>query len=330
MIWLSWRQQRTETGFAIAGLSVVAAYVVWAGLHIASAYTHYRVANCHHLLAHPTGSPQVISSRANACFNAIDAFTKNSRLLGGGRSFGGSLLLGLIGIGLAGPVVREIDSGAATFSWTQGVTRARWLRPKLALAVITAVLVGTCVTLLDSWARGTLNTELGRYSHDAFDLQGIVPVAYCLFALGLGLVCGVLIRRTGPAMVVALLAWGATRIFVDTWLRQRLLTPTTAIFAGTETDPGPNGPGDWFVAGGYSNRAGVVSHASEATVGRCTEFFSQSHVTRCLEKLGATYNHQLYFPASRFWDFQAIESALYVGVALLLIALASWRVLKAD
>jgi hypothetical protein len=315
VIWLTWRQQRTESGFAIAGLVVVAAYVVWAGLKVASAYTHYGVATCRHLVT-------------NACFDKTDAFANGSRLLGGGRSFSISILLGLIGIGLAMPVVSELSSGAATFSWTQGVTRARWLRPKLALAGLMAILVGAGVTLLDSWARGPLNTVTSRYTHDAFDLQGIVPVAYCLFALGLGLFFGVLIRRTAPAAVVAVVTWGATRVFVDNWLRKRLVTPTTVNYPPTAD--GPNNPGDWFIAGGYSNRAGVVSHATEAQVGHCTTFMSDSHVSRCLAKLGASYNHAVYFPPSRFWDFQVVESSLFVGATLLLIAFAAWRVLRTD
>jgi hypothetical protein len=39
---------------------------------------------------------------------------------------------------------------------------------------------------------------------------------------------------------------------------------------------------------------------------------------------GAGYSHVVWQPASRFWEFQGIETALFGGVALLLIAFAAW------
>ena len=44
----------------------------------------------------------------------------------------------------------------------------------------------------------------------------------------------------------------------------------------------------------------------------------------CLAKHGAGYNHAVYQPASRFWLFQGIETALFGGVALALILFAAW------
>jgi hypothetical protein len=36
------------------------------------------------------------------------------------------------------------------------------------------------------------------------------------------------------------------------------------------------------------------------------------------------YHHAIYQPASRFWLFQGIETALFGGVAIALIAFAAW------
>jgi hypothetical protein len=36
------------------------------------------------------------------------------------------------------------------------------------------------------------------------------------------------------------------------------------------------------------------------------------------------YNHAVYHPASRFWLFQGIETAIFGGLAVALIAFAAW------
>ena len=46
--------------------------------------------------------------------------------------------------------------------------------------------------------------------------------------------------------------------------------------------------------------------------------------TRCLAHKGDGYMHAVYQPASRFWLFQGIETALFGGVALALILFAAW------
>jgi hypothetical protein len=46
---------------------------------------------------------------------------------------------------------------------------------------------------------------------------------------------------------------------------------------------------------------------------------------QCLRSHGAGYNHAVFQPASRFWEFQGIETALFAGVAIVLLAFsASW------
>ena len=44
----------------------------------------------------------------------------------------------------------------------------------------------------------------------------------------------------------------------------------------------------------------------------------------CLVERAAVYSHAVYEPASRFWLFQGIETAMFGGVALVLVAFAAW------
>jgi hypothetical protein len=317
MIWLSWRLQRSETILAVVGLVLLAAIFVPAGLHLASAYTHYGIASC-------------LDRQTRDCMVSIGAFAEQGGALRGGLGWF-NLLPGLIGVALAAPLIIELEQGTSVFAWTQGNTRARWLVAKLSLAVVTAVVAAVAYTLLISWARGPLDSVFGRFDNSVFDFEGIVPIAYFLFALGLGLALGVFWRRTAPAMVVAFLAYFGARISTDNWLRQRLITPLTATWG--QNSNGPSLRRAWLLYEGPSNRAGHVYSGSFKALDRCASSHPgglKSLNQACLDRIGAGYNHAIYQPASRFWEFQGIEFALFAGLGALLIAFAAWRVLRAD
>lgn len=317
MTWLSWRQQRSETILTLLGLGLLAAIFVPEGLHLASLYTRDGIAAC-------------VGRRTRSCDYAIGTFADHAGPLRGGLGWF-NLLPGLIGVALAAPLVLDLEHGTAVFAWTQGVTRRRWLGTKLAVAIGTAAVAGVAYSVLIGWARGPLDTLFGRFSDSVFDFEGTVPVAYFLFALGLGLAVGVVWRRTAPAMVVAFLAYFGGRIFVDTWLRQRLVTPLTATWGPKSS--GPNLNRAWILFEGPSNRAGQVFHGSFPALQHCASSVPgglKAVNQGCLSRLGAGFNHAVYQPAGRFWEFQGIETALFGGVALLLIAFAAWRVLASD
>jgi hypothetical protein len=317
VIWLGWRLQRSETILALAGLLILAGIFVPAGLHLASAYTHYGVATC-------------ADRQTRGCQASIGAFADHAGALRGGLGWF-NLLPGLIGVALAAPFVLELEHGTSVFAWTQGKTRGRWLVAKLGVAVVTAVVAGVAYSLLIGWARGPLDTVFGRFSNSVFDFEGVVPIAYFLFALGLGLAVGAVWRRTAPAMVVAFLAYFGARISVDTWLRQRFVTPLTATWGPKA--PGPNLERAWILFEGPSNRAGHVFSGNFQALQRCANSSPgglKSLNQTCMARIGAGYNHAVYQPASRYWEFQGIEFALFAGVALLLIAFAAWRVLRTD
>ncbi len=319
MIWLSWRQQRTETLLALVLIGLLAALCIPAAIHLASLYTHDGIAAC-------------VNRQTSACRSAIESFAGHAGVL---RDLAGgwlNLVPGLIGVALAAPLVLDLEQGTATFAWTQGVTRARWLASRLGLAVVTALAAGGAYSLLLGWYRVPLDKVFGPFSDGAFDGQGIVPLAYVLFGFALGLAVGVVLRRTAPAIVVAFVAYVAGRIFVQSHLRQRFATPLTATWG-----PRSQGPSSlqraWILFEGPSNRAGHVFSGSFQLLSRCASGGAgglKSVNQSCLARLGAGYNHAIYQPASRFWEFQVIETALFAGVALLLMAFAAWRVLRAD
>jgi hypothetical protein len=94
--------------------------------------------------------------------------------------------------------------------------------------VATALLAALALMLLVTWWRAPFVHIEGRMGNSIYDSEGTVVLAYALFALGLGVAIGAVWRRAVPALVVTFAGYFAVRVFGDTWLRQRLLTPVSA------------------------------------------------------------------------------------------------------
>ena len=324
MIWLSWRQQRTETILAAAMVVLLSALIVPAGLHIASFYDHHDIARCLGLRS---------ASKQNfACQQTLGQFGAQAGVLRSVLPWM-TLLPGLIGIALAAPLVLDLETGTYRLAWTQSVTRGRWAAYRLGLAVLTAVAAAGLLAVLFSWYRGPLDHVYGRFDGTSFDLEGIVSVGYALFALGLGLLIGVVWRRTAPAVVAAFLAYVGCRLFVNGWLRQRFVTPLRATWSMIHGAPPHSLNSAWVLWSGLSDRAGHPFNGNFAALqacGRVTYKGSKVLNADCLARHGAGFSSAVYQPASRFWEFQGIEFALFGALAVLLIAFAAWRVLRTD
>jgi hypothetical protein len=232
-----------------------------------------------------------------------------------------NLLIPLIGVALAAPFILDLENGTTAFAWTQSVTRRRWLATRLGIAVVTALVAAGAYSLLVEWYRRPLDAINGPFSDSSFDSRGIVPLAYALLAFGLALALGVVWRRIAPAMIIAFSGVFAARLFFESWLRARLLTPVTATWAGSH-EPS-NYRGAWMLTNRASNRAGRIYPEGPPIVHTCGR-------SGCFWHEKASYTHAIYHPASRFWEFQGIEFALVGGLAALFIAFAAWRVLRAD
>jgi hypothetical protein len=224
----------------------------------------------------------------------------------------------VIGAFLGAPLLaRELEQGTWQLAWTQAVPRLRWLAIKLAAF---AALVG--------WYREPFDLY-GGFGIDAFDVTGIVPCAYGLFAFALAAVAGALLRRSLPALGVALVVFAATRVTVAGWLRPHFRAPVALV----ETIP----PGTGEVTTGTSDlRDGIIGQGVMDPDGRRLGDLAAAIVQHKAMDTGAdptTYLHNAgyhrwvdYQPVGRFWAFQLIESGIFVGLAALLLAVLVWRV----
>ena len=68
---------------------------------------------------------------------------------------------------------------------------------------------------------------LEQFKTGRFDITGIVPVAYALFAMALGITAGALLRRTLPAMAVTFAGFIAVRVAIMLWLRPHYMSAVT-------------------------------------------------------------------------------------------------------
>src|SRR5215471_2778410 len=215
MTWLLWRQHRGQVLWSAGLLAVFTVALVVTGIHMADLYDSARA---------QSGAPLILDH----LFDGYGAIIDTVHL---------TLLVPLaLGAFVAAPVIaREVDQNTHALVWTQSVTRRRWLVSKVAVVVAGSVLLTAAVTALVTWWSGTPNSLGGDRFHGAqFDTQNLVPVAFTLFAVGLGLAAGAVLRRTLPAVVATVFGYVAVRMAVGVFIRPRWRAPL-------HQTTGPNG-----------------------------------------------------------------------------------------
>jgi len=344
----AWLQFRTQAAVVFAGLAVVAIVLAITGPHLVHLYDA-TVADC---------------AKYGDCSTASATFLQHDRFL--------QLLLdvvvvvvpGIIGIFWGAPLVaRELETGTFRLAWTQSVTRSRWLVVKLAVVGLASMAAAGLLSLAVTWWSSPID-RANMTLFTSFDQRGIVPIGYAAFGFAFGVLAGVLIRRTLPAMAVTLVGFVTTRLVFNHFVLPKLIAPVNRSFAlnpGTSVQgfgssnggpfallPGnPSPPNAWFYSAQFVNQSGqpLTSHALATdcpllVAGVPTGAGPGGHSTpgpapagvrdalqSCITKLGATYHEAVaYQPASRYWPFQWYELAIYLGVALVLAGACLWWV----
>jgi hypothetical protein len=296
MIWLTWRQQRTETLIAVLLLGLAAALLLPTGLHMASVYEHDGAAAC---VAHSTGG----------CAGALGAFDNRFQALMNATGWL-NLVPGLIGILLAAPFVLELEHGTFRLAWTQSITRRHWLASKLALIALAVLAASLLFTLLMTWWRTPLDHVSGRMTPEGFDFEGTVPFGYSLFAAALVIALGVVLRRAAPAIGLGLVGFLVVRFFaVEAALRPHYQAALTKTWNAKASPPELRTA--WVLGEGASGVHGHAVHVAAPVDGKAA-------------LAPDMFLHVVYQPASRFWLFQAIETGIFVTLALALVGFSVW------
>ena len=182
---------------------------------------------------------------------------------------------------------------------------------------------------------------------------GVAPVGYAAFAFALGVTAGLLIRRTLPAMAVTLAVFTAVIIAFPIWVRPHLIPPVQATstlslasianmpgvgaFNGhLSLVPGPAAapPGAWVISssqlttpdGRASSSEPAGPCAGHEPAGPCADPPSPAAAQACNDYIESLHLRQTvtYQPASRYWAFQWIETAIYLALALALAGFSFW------
>jgi hypothetical protein len=344
MTWLVWRQHRKQALFALLALAALAAVLVPTGLQMHDAFDRAGLDDCLPAAARvelvPVNpDPGQPPDPVRACQERAEEFAGRF----GSRGTFGVLLWFLplfAGLFWGAPLVaREVEHGTHRLVWTQGVSRLRWALAKFGLVGAGVVVAAACYALLVTWWRAPLDQVAGgtatgnRFGYLLFDLEGLVPVGYALFAVALGVFAGALTRRTQAAMAVTLVGYLATRLLVEFLARPRFLAParrTYPTIGSLEANPIT---GDWIVragvydAGGARLAGGTFGNYSSTLCPPTTTVATAPPTPNpCVLQYGeGAYNLQLFHPADRYWLFQGIETALFVALAvLLLLAAVHW------
>jgi hypothetical protein len=234
-----------------------------------------------------------------------------------------AVLPALVGLFVGAPLLaRELEHGTHRFAWTQGVTRRRWLYSKTALLAVATLLTAGAASALVMWWRSPFDTLEGRMSPSGFDIEGLVVPAYALFALAVGVLAGLIFRRTVPAMTATLVVFVATRLAVVTFLRPHFESPLHRTAVATDTG---RQAGDWLLSDTLVDAAGrqitaaredlAVLHAQQAGID------PHSYLVTVGWKRVISYQ-----PAGRFWEFQLIEAGLFTLLAATIVLTAIWLV----
>jgi len=345
MIWVAWRQFRTQALVTLGLLAAFAVLVLVTGLHLRDVYSslggaHCTARNdCTALLAHDMPLADLLSP----ALLAIPA---------------------LLGMFWGAPLVaRELETGTYRLAWTQTITRRRWLSVRVALVGVAALAVAGLSSWLVSWWFAPLDAvNMNRLDPSVFTGRGVVAIGYAGLAFALGVAIGTLTRRTLPAMAATLLSFVAARIAFTVWVRPHLLASRLVLLPLTMGKEFPLGfPSDfgvfvglpplsnaWALSAALVDRAhhalstaqmhelfvrtcptlaANLSQNPGAAVGKGSGALTGGAFLPCLHALSHHLQLQVASqPPSHYWPLQALETGIFLAAALALIGATVWRV----
>jgi hypothetical protein len=229
----------------------------------------------------------------------------------------------LLGVFIAAPLLsREFEQRTHLFAWSQSITKLRWVLVKLGLLAAVVLISATALTVLVIWWHSPLDRGFYGGPWAAFDVQGLAPIGYAVFALSLGTLAGLVFRRTIPAMALTLFVFVGVRILIAQ-VRPHFMTAVT----GSALDVKQ---GSWLLSANYyadaqGHRVSFeqVNQMVSVYASTAPKTFNGSAVMDYLHQQGISLLTD-YQPLDRFWTFQLIEAALFFGLAIGLIAASLW------
>lgn len=244
--------------------------------------------------------------------------TAESLLSGGGSAL--LLLACLIGAFVTGPLIaRELESGAFRMAWAQSVSPARWLAARLAVPAALSVAGVGLLSVVYHWGwtevRNANAFGLGWFEDGVFPGIGPAAVGYALFAVAVGALCALLIRRMLLSMAVTTVVLGV--VMTGFTQRRWMLWPVDRLLGN-----GYPGPNTW------TTETGMLTASGEKLFWRdCPSMDADHDGVGCMKARGGVTDFTDYHPASHFWPLQLVETGILLALAALAV-FAAFRVLR--
>ena len=342
MIWLTWRQFRVQAVVVYAALLALAIALALTGGQLLDAYHDGAATFLDHI--------------------ALDRSDQTLYTVGVAVTWVVPMVIGAF---WGAPMVaRELEAGTHRLVWTQSVTRNRWLATKLGVGIIGAASAGAVAGLAMTWwskpidsslnaGGGSTGTifDLARLDPAMFGARGIAPIGYAALAFALGVLAGAVLRRTVPAMAVTLVLYVLIQVAMPFYVRPHLVEPVTTTVAITADNlhgimgRGPDGPidrldvgselaGAWSLSDHTVDASGAKASSIPAWVTDCLlppqkdNAEGRALQQACFDGLADQGYRQYvsYHPAGHYWALQWREAGVMFAGALLLGAIAFWRV----
>jgi hypothetical protein len=241
MTWFIWRQHRWQGLWVLLATAAVVTAMLWTAAHASDAMSALGACGSRsHSGRH--GAPGVTCSQ-----DTVDSFARSYGFTIPAFEMGVPLLLALIGALTGAPLVaREIEQRTHLVAWAQSVTRRRWYTAKTLAIGATLTAMG----LLAGFAADRLQrplTDGGVISSRWiwFYAVGLAPSGIALLAFALAVAAGARLRRTLPAVGIAL---AATLVLV--LLAGQAVRTWTPVTQPTGPRFGSPPLGAWAVSGG--------------------------------------------------------------------------------
>jgi ABC-type transport system involved in multi-copper enzyme maturation permease subunit len=362
MIWLTWRQFRTQAITAVAALAAFAILLAVTESHMSSLYDTSGLTTCH---------GATCAELANTFLQTLSSGQSFPLLPDGSNTYVILYFLSVVvilvapaitGIFWGAPLIaRELETGTCRLTWNQSITRTRWLTVKLTLTGMAAMAVAEAFSLLQAWWAAPIGKAVGlggsasiftegRFGPFVFPTHGITPLGYAAFGFALGVTVGLLIRRPIPAMAVTLAIFAAVQFITPLWVRPNLLpvTQTTATIKAAQANVNvfrpptmavttaavPGQPGAWVISSGFVTAAGqpvgTVPAACESAIPTAIPARGSRHpggsavLEKCLASNGIRVTES-YQPVSNYWPLQWAETGMFLALALALAWYCMWR-----
>ena len=299
MIWVTWRQHRTEVIVAGTLLILLVLFLLLTGIELRTIYLQ-------------DGNRGVEYFVASFPFMVINI---------------SPFLLGLF---VGAPLVsQELERGTYRLAWTQGITRERWFKSKLLLVAGATLVIFLLITGILDWWNQPVNETIGPWA--TFDVNGIVIVSHALFALTLGIALGTILSKSVGAMALYVPIFPMVRLFFF-WLRQYYLPPMSLRLNYTGENPIDQLEKIWLLEQNFLDKLGKPIPFNQVfnTCGPKNSILAYAidpELFSCFRENGFSILVS-YQPVERFWLFQGVECLIFLALAISLVGLTIWWLKK--